>query len=182
ELQLAHPQAPFHLVAKLDQVALDHLLALVSEHQILSGKFNGAIDLRGAGDLAKTLSGNVDGHLLDGVFHGKDIVAGVTGPLAKSLPFGLAGKEGQGGSTSLGKDLPLSVNIENGMARLKNPIKVTTAQGDLTFSGGARVDGTLEMPGTVALAPATISTITGGKVKPAQPIPVSLKLTGPAWS
>ena len=34
--------------------------------------------------------------MLNGVFYGKDLVAGVSGPLAKSLPFGLAGREGQG--------------------------------------------------------------------------------------
>ena len=120
--------------------------------------------------------------MLDGVFYGKDLVAGVSGPLAKSLPFGLAGKEGQGGTTSLGKDLPFGVTIQNGLAKLKNPIKVSTPQADLTFSGGMRVDGTLDLPGTVALAPATIAAITGGKVKPAQPIPVNLKLIGPAWN
>src|SRR3989442_1263441 len=48
--------------------------------------------------------------------------------------------------------------------------------------GGMRVDGTLDLPGTVALAPATIAALTGGKVKPANPIPVNLKLIGPAWN
>jgi AsmA protein len=44
------------------------------------------------------------------------------------------------------------------------------------------MDGTLDLPGTVSLSPATIATITGGKVKPSNPIPVSLRLIGPAWS
>jgi len=182
ELKLAHPQAPFHVVAKLDNVALENLIALGSEHKILGGRFNGSVDLSGAGEIARTLSGNVDGHILDGVFYGKDLIAGVSGPLAKSLPFGLAGKEGQGGSTSLGKDLPFAATVENGMARLKSPIKISTPQGELSFAGGASVDGELAMAGTVALAPATIAAITGGKVTPAQPIPVNAKLTGPAWS
>ena len=52
----------------------------------------------------------------------------------------------------------------------------------MTFSGGMRVDGTLDMPGTVALAPPTVAALTGGKVKPANPIPVNLKLVGPAWN
>src|SRR5437868_4259576 len=186
ELKLAHPNEPFHVVTKLQNVAMENLLALGTEHKLMAGKFNGDIDLRGGGqktqDLAKTLAGVLDGHVLDGVFYGKDLVAGVSGPLAKALPFGLAGKEGQGGTTSLGKDLPFGVTIQNGLAKLKNPIKVSTPQADLTFSGGMRVDGTLDLPGTVALAPATIAAITGGKVKPSQPIPVNLKLIGPAWS
>ena len=186
EMKLAHPKEPFHVMTRLENVGLDNLLALATEHKLLSGKFNGTIDLRGGGqktqDLAKTLAGVLDGHVLDGVFYGKDLVAGVTGPLAKSLPFGLAGKEGQGGQTSLGKDLPFGVTLENGLARLKNPIKISRPEAELTFSGGIRVDGNLDLPGTVALSPETISAITGGKVKPAQAIPVNLKLTGPAWS
>ena len=186
ELKLAHPKEPFHLVTKLDNVGLENLIALGTDHKLLAGKFNGTIDLKGGGqeakELSQTLAGVLDGHVLDGVFYGKDLIASVSGPLSKALPFGLAGKGGQGGTTSLGKDLPFGVTLENGVARLKQPIKIATAQGDLSFSGGMRVDGQLELPGTVSLAPATIAAITSGKVKPSQPIPVNLKLTGPAWS
>src|SRR5207253_1111895 len=134
------------------------------------------------GDLEKTLAGLLDGNVLDGVFYGKDIIGSVSGPLAKALPFGAAGKVTQGGATSLGKKLPFGVTIENGVARLKNPIKISLPEAEMTFSGGMRVDGTLDLPGTVALAPATIAALTGGKVNPANPIPVNLKLIGPAWN
>jgi AsmA protein len=183
EMKLAHPDEPFHLVTKLDNVGLENLVALGTEHKLLAGKFSGAIDLKGAGDLEKTLAGVVDGHILDGTFYGKDLVSSVSGPLAKSLPFGLAGKEGQGGSTSLGKDLPFGVTIQNGVAKLKSPVKISVPQqADMTFSGGMRLDGSLDLSGTVALAPAVISAITGGKVKPSNAVPVNLKLIGPAWS
>jgi AsmA protein len=186
ELKLAHPNEPFHVVTKLDDVGLENLLALASDHKLLSGKFNGNIDLKGGGqgakELAQTLAGVLDGHVLDGNFYGKDLVASVSGPLAKSLPFGLAGKEGQGGTTSLGKDLPFGVTIENGLAKLKAPVKISRPEAEMTFAGGIKVDGTLDMPGTISLAPSTIAAITGGRVKPAGPIPVSLKLIGPAWS
>ena len=182
EMKLAHPTEPFHVVTKLDNVGLENLVALGTEHKLLAGKFNGTIDLRGKGDLDKTLAGVLDGHVLDGVFYGKDLVASVSGPLAKALPFGLAGKAGQGGSTALGKDLPFGVTIENGLAKLKNPIKVSRPEAEMTFSGGMRVDGNLDLGGVIALSPATISAITGGKVKPAAAIPVNLKLVGPAWS
>jgi AsmA protein len=186
ELKLAHPKEPFHAITKLDGVDLSNLIAMGTEHKLLAGKFNGTIDLKGGGqemkDLAETLAGVLDGHILDGVFYGRDLVASVSGPLARSLPFGLAGKEGQGGTTGLGKDLPFGVTLANGVAKLKNPIKVTRPEAELTFSGGMRIDGTLDLPGTVSLAPQTIAAITGGKVKPSQSIPVNLKLTGPAWS
>ena len=182
EMALAHPAEPFHLVTKLDNVGLENLVALGTSHKLLAGKFNGNIDLRGAGDLEKTLAGVLDGHVLDGVFFGKDVVASVSGPLAKALPLGLAGKQGEGGSTSLGKDLPFGVTIQNGLAKLKNPIKISRPEAEMTFTGGMRMDGTLDLPGTVALSPSTIAAITGGKVKPANAIPVTVKLVGPAWS
>jgi AsmA protein len=182
EMKLAHPADPFHVVTKLENVGLENLVALGTDHKLLAGKFNGTIDMKGKGDLDKTLAGVLDGHVLDGVFYGKDLVASVSGPLAKALPFGLAGKTGQGGSTTLGKDLPFGVTIENGVAKLKNPLKVSRPEAEMSFSGGMRVDGMLDLAGVVALSPATISAITGGKVKPSGAIPVNLKLVGPAWS
>src|SRR3989441_621071 len=182
EMRLAHPGEPFHLVTKLDDVGLENLVAPGTTHKLLAGKFNGTIDLRGAGNLEKTLAGVLDGNVLDGGLYGKDIPASGSRPLAKALPFGAAGKVTQGGATSLGKKLPFGVTIENGVARLKNPIKISLPEAEMTFSGGMRIDGTLDMPGTVALAPPTVAALTGGKVKPANPIPVNLKLIGPAWN
>ena len=186
ELRLAHPKEPFHLVTKLDHVGLENLVALGSDHKLLAGKFDGNIDLKGGGqevkELAQTLAGVLDGHIMDGTFMGKDLIGSVSGPLSSALPAGLAGKVTHGGTTSLGKDLPFGVTIANGVARLKNPIKVALPEADLSFGGGVRVDGNLDLGGTVSLSPQTIAAITSGKVKPAGAIPVNLKLTGPAWS
>src|SRR2546428_6993252 len=123
---------------KLDDVGLENLVALGTTHKLMAGKFNGAIDLRGAGDLEKTLAGVLDGNVLDGVFYGKDIIGSVSRPLAKALPFGAAGKVTQGGATSLGKKLPFGVAIENGVARLKDPIKISLPEAEMTVSGGMR--------------------------------------------
>jgi AsmA protein len=38
------------------------------------------------------------------------------------------------------------------------------------------------MPVTVALSPQTVAAITGGRARPAAPVPVGFRLTGPAWS
>ena len=67
------------------------------------------------------------------------------------------------------------------MAKLKNPISLTRPQGSLSLEGGARVDGTLDLAGTLNLAPESISKITRGKVTPREPFPLPLKVTGPAW-
>src|SRR5438445_7334104 len=44
EMRLAHPDDPFHLVTKLDDVGLENLVALGTTHKLLEGKFNGNID------------------------------------------------------------------------------------------------------------------------------------------
>ena len=186
ELKLAHPREPFHVVTKINNVEAQNLLAMATEHKILSGKFNGSIDLKGGGqelaELSKTLAGALDGHILDGSFFGKDLMASVSGPLAKALPFGLAGKTGEGGQTSLGKDLPFGVTLENGVAHLKQPLKVARPEGEFSLGGGMKVDGTLDLAGVISLSPQTVSSITGGKAKPQQAVPFNVKITGPAWS
>jgi AsmA protein len=52
----------------------------------------------------------------------------------------------------------------------------------MSFTGGIRLDGTLDLPGTIALTPATVSALTNGRVKPSGNIPVGLRLVGPAWN
>src|SRR5207245_828172 len=103
EMRLAHPDDPFHLVTKLDNVGLENVVALGSSPKLVAGK--------------------------------------------RTKPRGSARPEAE-----------------------------------WSHAGGMRMDGTLALPGSVSLSPETISTITGGKVKPASAIPVTLKLVGPAWS
>ena len=182
-LRLAHPDAPFHAKAKVSNLQLDQATAVVTPKKVIGGKLDASADLSGAGremeSIRKSLTGNVNGHLLDGVFYGKDLVAAVTGPLAKSLPFGLSGKSGAGGQTSLGKDVPISITVANGEARLAKPIVVKLPEADISLTGAMTLDGRLDMPGTVALQPATIAKLTGGKASVSEPVPVKLRLVGP---
>ncbi len=43
------------------------------------------------------------------------------------------------------------------------------------------MDGALDLPVTVALSPEAIATLTGGRARPGEPVPVALRVTGPAW-
>lgn len=52
----------------------------------------------------------------------------------------------------------------------------------MSFDGGIRLDGTLDLAGTVNIQPQTIQKITAGKATPTGPVPVALKLTGKAWA
>ena len=185
-LALAHPDEPFRIAAQLQGIEVGEAVGLFAPGKVVSGKFDGKVDLSGGGtgkpDLASTLAGILGGQLAEGAFHGKDLVAGVAGPLAKALPGGL-GKQipSGGGSTPLGKNLPFSLKFRDGVAELEKPLRVSTSQGDLTLGGGFRVDGTLDMAGTVSLAPQTVASLTGGRVRPQAAIPVTFKMTGPAW-
>jgi AsmA protein len=186
ELRLAHPKEPFHVITHVKGVEMENALALFSDHKLVSGKFNGDVDFTGGGqakeELAKTLAGQLEGHLLDGKFLGKDLIAAVAGPLTKALPGALAGKVTEGGVTSLGQDLPLSIKFANGVAQLARPISVTRPEANMSFTGGIRLDGAMDLPGKIELTPATISQITGGKAKVQNNIPFAVHLAGPAWN
>jgi AsmA protein len=185
-LYLAHPKAPFHALAQLRGLDLSQATALATANKVLAGKLEATVDLQGAGEMAeavkRSLAGNLNGHLFDGVFFGKDIVASVTGPLSKALPLGLAGKTTQGGQTSLGKDLPVSITFANGEAKLGKPLQLSTSEATITLTGAVSLDGKLDMPGTVLLSPATVAQLSGGKATVTEPVPVKLRLVGPATS
>jgi AsmA protein len=182
--RLAHGQEPFKVLTKLKNVEAEQVLGLFSKQKVLSGALDLDLQLDGPGldrpSLAKALTGALNGELRGGTFHGKDLVASVAAPLAEKLPF--AKKLAGGGSTSLGKVLPFAVQIANGVARLSKPLEFDTGEGKVALQGGVRLDGGLDMPTTVALSPAMISKLTGGKVKLDAPVPLGFTLTGQAWS
>jgi AsmA protein len=183
-MKLAHPKEPFRIAAELTGVQLQQATSLFSPREVVSGKMNGKIDLNGTGltfaTLAPTLTGLLAGSLQEGVFHGKDLVASVAGPLSKALPFA-GGKLSEGGVTNLGKNLPFSFRIANGLAELEKPLTVTRSEGNLEIGGGVKLDGTLQMPVTFALSPELIARLTGGRAKLDKAVPVTFDLVGPAW-
>jgi len=183
-VRLAHPEEPFKVVTKVKGIEAAQALGLFTKQKVLSGNLDADVELNGPGlakvDLLKALSGVVQGDLKDGQFHGKDLMASVAAPLAGKLPF--AKKVAEGGSTSLGKNLPFAVKIADGVAQLTKPIRIDTGQGQLELSGGIGLDGRLQMPATANLAPELIARITGGRVKPSAPIPLTFKLAGAATS
>jgi AsmA protein len=185
QIRLAHPDAPFKLVASLKGVSGEEVLGLVSKRKVLGGTLDAGVELGGTGlglgDLAQSITGALSGNLRGGTFYGKDLVASIAQPLAAKLPFA-ASKIPQGGATKLGKELPFAFQIADGLARLSKPLQIDTGQGLLDLGGGVKLDGTLEMPATLALAPELVARLTGGRVKPGAPLPVAFRLTGPAWS
>ncbi len=183
-VRLAQPKMPFHVVVQAQNVEAGQALTLVGERKLLAGTLGSDLNFNGAGtdkaDLIRSLSGGVEGHLHDGKFLGKDLIASVWTPLAKVLPPGLARPKTDAGFTSLGKDLGFAVSVEKGFAKLKAPLQINLPEGQISMTGGAHLDGNLDLAGTVSLAPSTVSALTGGKVTPSGPIPIGLKIVGPA--
>ena len=183
-MKIAHPDEPFTVKADVKGMEGAQVLGLFSKQKVLGGKLDAALQLGGKGwklDPAKRVTGTLKGDLSDGAFYGKDLIAAVAAPIASRLPFG-AGKIAEGGSTSLGKQLPFSFKIADGVATLEKPLEVKTGDNALSFGGGVGLDGTLAMPVTLALGPEVIAKLTGGRARPKAPIPVTFNLAGAAWS
>ena len=175
--------APFQLLATVRGADLAQASAFFAKRKLLSGRLDADLDLKGGGkpgaELLDTLAGMATGKILGGVFHGKDVVSGVLGPVAQALPFARARRESKAEGTSLGKELPFSIRVADGVARLEKPLEVKQEEADITFEGGVTLRGEMDMPTTVALSPQTIASLTGGAAKPSAPIPVRFRLTGP---
>ncbi len=184
-VRLGPVDKPWDLKLAVKNLDLEQALTFSGKGKAFAGVFDGTIALAGKGTtlsaVEKTLDGSIHGNLKNGAFLGADLVSSVAGPLAKALPFGTKGLGGEG-RTSLGENLPISMTVDNGVAKLSKPISVQLPQAGITLGGGVGLSGMLALAGTVALTPATIKTLTGGKVTPPEPIPVALSLTGPAWA
>jgi len=185
-VRLSPGNEPFHVLGKLRGVEAEQALKLVSSRDLLSGSLDLDLNLSGPGldsaVLTKAVSGTIQGELRDGVFHGMDLVGAVAGPLAGKLPLAKKLIEAKGGGTSLGKELPFAFKIADGVAQLTHPLSFDAGQGKADLSGGIGLDGSLHMPATVALSPDFLSRLTGGKVKPTGPVPLTFQLGGKASS
>jgi AsmA protein len=175
----------FTAKVKMEQVDMAQVLETRTPKKVMTGKFNGNVDLQGMGytpeKLKETLLGAINGNLEGSTFMGVDVLSKVSEPLAKALPFAAKALKSED-VTSLGENLPFGVEIKNGVAQLEKPITWTRPEAAMRFEGGIKLDGVLDLNGTVNLTPQTIHKLTLGKVMPTEAIPVTLKLTGPAWS
>lgn len=185
QARLGPPDMPFRLAAKVERVAVEGALAAFTDKKVLTGRIDADVRLTGRGEdtdrILKALDGTIEGKLVDGVFHGKDLIGEVTGPIADAIPA-LKGKVTKGGTTKLGKVIPVSLRIQDGKALLQKPIEFEERGAATKVQGAFAFDGELDLPTTVALSPGAVSDLTGGKAKVDAPIPFSFKLVGKAWS
>ncbi|HSN14174.1 MAG TPA: AsmA-like C-terminal region-containing protein, partial [Anaeromyxobacteraceae bacterium] len=183
--RLAPADMPFDLVAKMERVSVESALAAFTDKKVLSGRLDADVKLSGKGEdaekIKKALGGTIEGKLLDGQFHGKDLIGEVTGPIVKAIPA-LRTKVTTGGTTRLGKVLPVSLRVHDGKADFQKPLEFEDRGATIKAQGGFTLDGEMDMPVTLTLSPAAATDLTGGKAKMDEPLPFGFKLVGKAWS
>ncbi len=184
QARLAPADRPFKLNARADGVQVASAIATWTDRKVLSGRLDADLRLAGKGETAdailQALGGTVEGKLLDGVFHGMDLVAEVSQPLAKAVPSLTRGISG-GGKTTLGKVVPFSLRVQGGTALLQKPLEIEDRDATATVRGSVAFDGELDMPVTLALQPAAVAELTGGRARLQAPLPFTFTLKGKAW-
>jgi AsmA protein len=177
-------QRPFEAKVVMQGVDVASTMASRTPKKVMTGTFNGNVDLKGVGytpdKLKQTLLGAINGNVQDATFLGVDVIGKASEALAKALPFTAKALK-SGDVMSMGENLPFGVEIKNGVAQLEKPITWTRPEAAMRFEGGIRLDGVLDLTGSVSLTPQTVNKITLGKATPTENIPIGLKLTGPAW-
>jgi AsmA protein len=185
QVRLAPADRPFQLKARAAGLQLAALLAAFTDKKVAEGRLDAEVQLAGKGEgsaaILNSLDGTVDGKLLDGLFQGKDLEAEVVEPLARVVPS-FRGSATRGGTTSLGKEVPFSLRVQGGRAQLQRPLEVTTRRSTLSAQGSFSFDGDLDLPSRLALSPAAVTELTGGKVRLDAPLPFAFKVEGKAWS
>jgi AsmA protein len=194
ELPLEGEQQPFvakGTVASMDVGAL--LARFAPGSKVLAGALSADIDLSGRGtrpiDLARTLTGKLSGAVANAQFLPTAILEPVTKSLAHavkvpSLSSLLAQADQRVAALrdhTLG-DLAGSLRFANGALELTRPLEAHAAYGALSLGGKVSLDGRADLNGTVAIAPAVINSIAGGRITMTEALPVKLRVTGPLRS
>jgi AsmA protein len=184
QAHLAPADRPFTLSARVEGVQVGSAIATWTDKKALTGRLDADVRLSGKGESAdaikRAIDGTVEGKLADGVFHGTDLIAEITGPLAKAVPA-LRQRAGGGGNTSLGKLVPFSLRIQGGQALLQKPLEIEQRDATMSVRGSFGLDGELGLPVTLALSPAAVAELSGGRAKLQSPLPFQFMLEGKAW-
>jgi hypothetical protein len=107
----------------------------------------------------------------------------VTAKLGSQVIEPLAQKLGLGGGSSLDremvmKNLAAQLRIADGRLHTNSPIRFTSDEGAISLNGSIGLDKTLDLLGELQLQPQVISQLTAGKVVPAVPVPVAIRILG----
>ena len=172
------------LNAKLVGVDMGQALAQVAKEKPLDGRADGALSLHGEGNdwsqLRQGLTGKGSLALKDGALSsdlGTQVAVPLRDVLAKTGRAQAAEKVEAARGTQL-KDLNASFTVKDGWLQLTHPLGVETSLGTAALSGRIGLDRRLDLSGRIALAPAFVGRVSGGRFTPGAPLEVPLQLGG----
>ena len=124
-----------------------------------------------------SLTGVLSLSLANGQLSGVNLVSAAVAPLGRALSFVRSSNSGFGSSAATSfRKMTGRFFLDKGRANLRSPLVLSTPQGEFRFNGGLSLDGVLAMTGSLGLTPATVRTITGGKVRIDRPLPIGFQL------
>jgi hypothetical protein len=186
ELNLPARYTGYKLKAKVKRMDVGDALAVHTKlGKAFTGRMDQDIDVAGKGlafaDLASTLLGPVEISADSLSFSKLDVLGPILKPLKadrKMKPLNLkTNKVSTKDGTTL-KNFNGWMEFEGGKWALKNPVTSKTNFGAMQLAGGAGLDSRLDFDATALLSPATLSRISGGKIKPQSDVPVPFKIGG----
>jgi hypothetical protein len=186
ELDLPARYTGYKLKAKVKNMDLGDALATHTKMgSAFSGRVDKDIDVSGKGlafaDLASTLFGPVEIEADSLQFSKLDVLGPILGPLKRDRKMKAMNLKTNKVSTKKGtafQDFSGWMEFEGGKWNLRKPVTSKTGFGAMQLSGGAGLDSKLNFDATALLSPATLSKLTGGKVKPKANVPVPFKIAG----
>lgn len=184
-IDFAPARPRFALRTKLDKIDVGLLTQPDANGKRFTGR--GSLDLTADGnglawaDIAPRVTGQMNMGLTDGKVEQAGLAGTVVGPLlAQATQKALPNLPGQ---SAIGRDLVLrdmaaQFSISNGRLQTAKPLRFSTDEGALSLSGSIGLDKTLQLNGTLDLAPQAVGKLTGGQLVPDVPIPIGLRVTG----
>ncbi len=147
-----------------------------------SGTLGGEARFAVAGDTPASMRASATGTV---VVHGVDVVARQFEAPTVTLVLPVLGERTvhprSGGAPRdplLLRSVQVSLAVDRGVVRTREPARIRTDEGDLTLAGSVAGDGALAFAGTVRLTPAAIEAATHGDRVVTEPVPVSFRVSG----
>lgn len=176
------PSRPrFAIKAKFDKVNVQNVLSFKSNDLAKKLQGQGSVDLSADGqglrweDIAPRLIGQLNMGLTDGKLMTAKLGSQVIGPILQRV--------GVGSANVLDRELAMrnltaQLRISDGRLHANSPIRFTSDEGVISLNGSIGLDKTLDMLGDLQLQPGLVSQLTAGKIVPAVPVPVAIKILG----
>ena len=174
-------RGPFHVTGRANGVDVEQVLERVGgAKQILSGRLTAQVDVRGRGttpaELERSLTGTLDGSVGDAKLLAFNLDELLGSQLIRALPLPIPTQR-LADITSLGT-LRGRFRFADGAIIIDKPLTATTPEGPLELAGRFFFDGRLDLTGTLQLSPAAASALFANRLRPSEPLPLSLRFGG----